>query len=66
MRYPSAAALEAALVRDVADGVTPVLVAANGGATNTGVVDPLSELAELSDRHGAPATARRGTSLNLT
>jgi glutamate/tyrosine decarboxylase-like PLP-dependent enzyme len=45
-------ALEEALDRDVADGRTPVLVAANGGATNTGAVDPLARLADLCDARG--------------
>lgn len=38
-------ALDKAVRRDRSDGFTPVLVAANAGATNTGVVDPLPELA---------------------
>jgi len=33
-------------------GRTPVLVGANGGATNTGVVDPLRELAALARHEG--------------
>jgi glutamate/tyrosine decarboxylase-like PLP-dependent enzyme len=45
--------LEERLAQDVADGFTPVLMVGNGGATNTGVVDPLSELARLSREHGA-------------
>jgi glutamate/tyrosine decarboxylase-like PLP-dependent enzyme len=43
-------ALEAALAEDVAAGRTPVLVSANGGATNTGVVDPLPALADVCER----------------
>ncbi len=42
-------ALEAQVARDVAQGCTPVLVAANGGATNTGAVDPLPRLAAFCD-----------------
>lgn len=42
-----------AMEQDVAEGRTPFLVAANGGATNTGIVDPLSELAEVARSHGA-------------
>lgn len=42
-------ALAAAIDDDVAGGRTPVLVAASGGATNTGAVDPLPELADLCD-----------------
>lgn len=41
------AALERALREDRAAGRVPVLVAANGGSTNTGAVDPLGELADL-------------------
>ncbi|MBT8405293.1 MAG: aminotransferase class I/II-fold pyridoxal phosphate-dependent enzyme [Gemmatimonadetes bacterium] len=44
------AALSAAIARDVAQGRTPVLVSANGGATNTGVVDPLPELADVCEQ----------------
>lgn len=44
-------ALEAALSEDRAAGRVPVLVAANGGATNTGAVDPLPELADLCAAH---------------
>jgi aromatic-L-amino-acid/L-tryptophan decarboxylase len=43
------AQLRAAIEEDRARGRTPVLVGANGGATNTGVVDPLVELAELCE-----------------
>lgn len=45
--------LAARLEEDVAAGLTPVLVVGNGGATNTGVVDPLPELAALAREHGA-------------
>lgn len=41
-----------ALDEDLAAGRTPVLVAANGGATNTGAVDPLNALADLCDERG--------------
>jgi glutamate/tyrosine decarboxylase-like PLP-dependent enzyme len=37
---------------DRAAGRTPVLVAANGGATNTGAVDPLAALAALCEERG--------------
>jgi glutamate/tyrosine decarboxylase-like PLP-dependent enzyme len=46
------AALSRAMQRDRDEGRTPVLVSANGGATNTGVVDPLDELADVCDRSG--------------
>ena len=39
--------LESAMDADVAAGRTPLFVSANGGATNSGAVDPLEELAEL-------------------
>ncbi len=39
--------LRRAIAEDRATGLAPVLVGANGGATNTGIVDPLEDLAEL-------------------
>lgn len=45
-------ALDAAVSQDRAEGFIPVLVAANAGATNTGVVDPLPELAEWARAQG--------------
>ncbi len=44
-------ALERALREDRAAGRTPVMVVANGGATNTGAVDPLATLADLCAAH---------------
>jgi glutamate/tyrosine decarboxylase-like PLP-dependent enzyme len=41
--------LESAMDADVAAGRRPLFVSANGGATNSGAVDPLEELAELCD-----------------
>lgn len=41
------AALERALREDRAAGRTPLMVVANGGATNTGAVDPIAALADL-------------------
>ncbi len=40
-------ALRRAIRRDRQSGLSPLFVAANGGATNTGAVDPLRELGEL-------------------
>lgn len=45
--------LREAVQRDREAGRTPVLVAANGGATNTGIVDPLPELAAVAREAGA-------------
>jgi len=45
--------LEGAMAADEAAGATPFLVVGNGGATNTGIVDRLPELARVSRRHGA-------------
>lgn len=44
--------LERTLVADREEGRTPVAICANGGATNTGAVDPLPALADLAERHG--------------
>jgi aromatic-L-amino-acid decarboxylase len=44
--------LAAALDADVRAGRTPLLVAASGGTTNTGSVDPLPELAALCRERG--------------
>ena len=40
-------AVSQAIARDRAAGLKPALLAANGGATNTGAVDPLGALADL-------------------
>jgi aromatic-L-amino-acid decarboxylase len=45
-------ALEAMVEEDRARGLTPFLIAASAGTTNTGAVDPLPELADLAARHG--------------
>jgi len=45
--------LQAAIAADLARGLTPFCVAAQGGATNTGSVDPLEGLAEVCREHGA-------------
>jgi len=47
-----AQAVQAAVARDRAEGWTPMLLAANAGATNTGIVDPLSELAQVAQGEG--------------
>ena len=44
-------ALEACIEEDRRQGLTPFLIAASAGTTNTGAVDPLPELADLADRH---------------
>jgi aromatic-L-amino-acid/L-tryptophan decarboxylase len=41
------------VARDVADGVVPALVVAAVGATGTGAVDPVGELAAIAHEHGA-------------
>ncbi len=45
--------LRAAIAADVARGLTPFCAVAQGGATNTGSVDPLEGLAEVCREHGA-------------
>lgn len=45
-------ALEEALARTRDRGFTPIAVNANAGATNTGAVDPLPEIADLCAREG--------------
>jgi aromatic-L-amino-acid/L-tryptophan decarboxylase len=44
--------LRDAMDADVAAGRRPLLVSANGGATNTGAVDPLPEIAEVCKERG--------------
>jgi aromatic-L-amino-acid/L-tryptophan decarboxylase len=44
--------LSAAIEADTARGLTPFCVAAQGGATNTGAVDPLAELAAICRERG--------------
>jgi len=46
-------ALEAALEEDRKKGIRPMAIIAMGGSTNTGAVDPLSELRKIADRVGA-------------
>lgn len=47
-----AGVLERAVEEDRARGLTPFLVVASGGTTNTGAVDPLDEIAEAASRLG--------------
>lgn len=46
------AALERAVTEDVAAGRRPFCVVANAGATSTGSIDPLPEIADLCEEHG--------------
>jgi aromatic-L-amino-acid/L-tryptophan decarboxylase len=45
-------ALETQIQEDRQCGFTPFLIAASAGTTNTGAVDPLSDLADLAASHG--------------
>ena len=47
-----AAALEQAVAADRAAGRVPFMVIASSGTTNTGAVDPLEALADISEREG--------------
>jgi glutamate/tyrosine decarboxylase-like PLP-dependent enzyme len=51
-RRMSVEALEAAILRDRAEGLRPWLVVASAGTVDTGSVDPLDALAEVCARHG--------------
>jgi glutamate/tyrosine decarboxylase-like PLP-dependent enzyme len=46
------AALEAAIAEDRAAGITPIAVVATAGTIETGVVDPLPEVAAICEREG--------------
>jgi glutamate/tyrosine decarboxylase-like PLP-dependent enzyme len=48
-----AAVVDAAMEADVAAGRRPLLASVSAGATNTGIVDPLGELAAAAHAHGA-------------
>ena len=43
--------LEDTIVRDRAEGVTPIAVVATAGTTLTGAVDPIDAIADVCDRH---------------
>jgi aromatic-L-amino-acid decarboxylase len=45
-------ALEAAIAEDLAKGIRPMCIIGIAGTTNTGAVDPLEKLREISDRIG--------------
>ena len=47
----SAAALEQAIVQDLAGGRVPFLIVASAGTSNAGMVDPLDACADLAARH---------------
>lgn len=47
-----AAAVEAAIRRDIDDGVRPLAVVGTAGTTELGAIDPLSELADVASRYG--------------
>lgn len=51
-RRLSAEALDDHLAADVANGRHPVAVVATAGATSTGIVDPLGDIADVCARHG--------------
>ncbi|MGE0491323.1 MAG: aspartate aminotransferase family protein [Vulcanimicrobiota bacterium] len=45
-------ALQESLEKDRTEGCQPFCIIANAGTTNTGAIDPLDELADLSQSHG--------------
>ena len=45
-------ALEEAIDRDLADGVTPIAVVATAGTTLTGAIDPLEAIADICEERG--------------
>lgn len=50
-RRANLSALEAMIREDMAAGRTPVAVVGNAGDVNTGIVDPLPEMAEIAHEH---------------
>jgi aromatic-L-amino-acid/L-tryptophan decarboxylase len=51
-RRMDVAALDEAVARDRAAGVTPIAVVATAGTIETGAIDPLPEIADLCEREG--------------
>ncbi|HVN19011.1 MAG TPA: pyridoxal-dependent decarboxylase [Dongiaceae bacterium] len=49
----NAAALDRQIANDKVSGKIPVAVIASAGTVNTGAIDPLKEIAEIAQRHGA-------------
>ena len=45
--------LERALKSDKAAGITPIAVVASAGTVNTGAIDPLRDIADITHAHGA-------------
>lgn len=68
-RRMSAARLDHAIGQDLGDGLVPACVCASAGTANTGIIDPLGEIADVCRRrgvwlhidgaYGAPAAATR-------
>ncbi len=50
-------ALEQAIVEDRGHGLRPFLIVANAGTTNTGALDPLTDVVAIARRHGIWAHA---------
>ena len=46
------AALANEISHDIANGLAPIMIAATAGTTNAGMIDPLSDCAEIARRHG--------------
>ncbi|MCA8868257.1 MAG: cytochrome D ubiquinol oxidase subunit I [Rhodobacteraceae bacterium] len=44
-------ALEAAIIGDLANGITPFCIIATAGSVNVGSIDPLNALAEIAEKH---------------
>ena len=51
-RRMSVDALRETVLRDLADGITPVAVVATAGTTLTGAVDPIAAIADVCGEHG--------------
>ena len=46
-------ALEELVASDLAAGIVPAAIVATAGTTGTGAIDPLDEVADVAERHGA-------------